>query len=224
VRATFSPLSLVLPAILIAAASIQPARADGNTDRQAEIEMAFDQFTAAKTEDQRTTIIDFLQHFDRKLVAGALIDHIIASRTGSEATAYNNLVEALGPDGTAALLDRLAKTKEPVAKGKLIVALRHCQGDDVNHALAACLDDKRPVLFEVHGTHPRRICDLAYDELYLKLRGSYGLDAGPDMKDAIAEKTPIKARDALIARLQPLLAATPSPTPSASATPAKSGT
>jgi hypothetical protein len=215
----------------------KPARADTNADRQEEVEMAFDHYTAAKTEDQRTAVIDFLQHFDRKLVADALIDHIVGSENGAEATAYNKLIEALSPDGCAALLDRLGKTEDAVEKGKIIVAFRHCQSADAIHALAGCLDDKRPVPFEAHGSHPRRVCDLAYDELYLKLRSDpqYGLDSSSHMKGVITEKTPVKSRDTLIGKLKvnlaaaaPAASATPgpsaSPAASASATPANSGT
>ncbi len=186
--------------------------------------MAFNHYTAAKTNDQRTAILEYLQGLDRPLVTGALIDHIIASRTGIEATAYDKLVEALGPDGCAAVIDRLGKTDEPTAKGKLIVALRHCEGEEINNALAGCLGDVRPVRFEAHGPNPRRVCDLAYDELFLKLRGDphYGLDPSPRMKGVITEKTPVKSRTELIAKLKAKLAPAPSPSasPDPSATPA----
>jgi len=183
--------------------------------------MALEQYAAAKTQDQRATVIEYLQHLDRKLVVAAVIDHIVAARNGSEATAYNELLATLNPDGCSAVLDRLLITDQPIPKGKLIVALRHCQGDEPIHALAGFLADQRPVLFEAHTAHPRRICDLAYDELYLKLRANprYGLDSGPHMRAIITEKTPVKTRAALIAKLKGKLAAkppTPSPTPSAS--------
>jgi hypothetical protein len=93
--------------------------------------------------------------------------------------------------------------------------------------LEGCLDDKRPVPFEVHGTHPRRVCDLAYDELFLKLRSDsrYGLDASPKMKGVISERTTMKSRDALIAKLKAKLAETlPSPSPSATPEPIKPAT
>jgi hypothetical protein len=216
----------VLAAMMVAAVAPRPAWGDVNADRQAEVEMAFDHYTAAKNEDQRTAIIDFLQHFDRKIVAAALIDHIVGSRNGSEATAYNKLVEAVSPEGCAALIDRLGKTDDAVKKGKLIVALRHCRGDEAIHALAGCLGDSRPVPFEAHGTHPRRVCDLAYDELYLKLRTDprYGLDTSARMKGIITERTPVKERDALIAKLKVEMTGNPpgaSPTPGPSATPAE---
>jgi hypothetical protein len=207
----------MLPAVILAAAAAPPAPAwaQAKTDRQQEVEMAFDQYTAAKTEDERVAVIDYLQHFDRKLVAGALVDHIIASDNGNEATAYNRLVAALSPDGCDAVLDRIATVSGPIAKGKLIVALRHCEGDKTIHALAGCLDDKRVVHFEAHGATPRRVCDLAYDELFLKLRGdrAYHLDPSPHMIGIITEKTPEKDRDALIAKLKAKLAKLPLPTP-----------
>jgi len=216
------PIGLIgLLAILLATLAPQSAWAQANTDRQQEIGMALDQYAAAKTTDQRAAAVEFLQHFDHKLVAAAVVDHIIASRTGVEATAFNELVEALTPDGCAALLDRFAKTDDPLVKGKLIVALRHCQNAECLRILEACLDDNRPVPFEAHGKHPRRVCDLAYDELFLKLRSDsrYGLDSSRRMKGVISEKTPIKARDALIAKLKAKL--TPSPIPSATPVPAK---
>ena len=192
----------------------QPAWAQSGADRQQEVEMALDHYTEAKTPDQRSAVTDYLGHLDRKLVAAAVIDHIIASRNGAEATAYNELLEAFAPDACTAVLDRLGKTDQATPKGKLIVALRHCQGDEPLHALTACLDDKRPVSFEAHGAHPRRVCDLAYDELFLKLRNDprYGLDPTARMKELIGAKTPIKTRDALIAKLKSKLAA---PAPSA---------
>jgi len=194
--------------------------ADPLADRKAEIEMAFDQYVAAKTEDQRTAVIDFLQHFDRPLVASALIDHIIASRTGEEATAYNKLVEGLNPDGCQALLDRLSIETDAIPKGKLIVALRHCQSPGAISALAASLDDTRPVPFAAHTSHPRRVCDLAYDELFLKLRNEprYGLDTSSQMKGIILEKTPATERYALIAKLKQSLAPTVSGSPNSSGT------
>ena len=189
--------------------------------------MALDQFAAAKTTDQRAAVVEFLRHFDHKLVASAVVDHIIASRTGTEATAFNGLVESLDPDGCAAVLDRLGKADVPAPKGKLIVALRHCQDAECFRALEACLADKRPVPFEAHGTHPRRVCDLAYDELFLKLRSDsrYGLDPSPKMKGVISEKTTIKNRDALIAKLKAKLAEKlPSPSPSSTPEPPKPAT
>jgi len=194
----------MLAMIIVVNVAPRTARADANADKQTQVEMAFDQYPEAKTEDQRTAIVDFLQHFDRKLVAGALIDHIVGSHDGSEATIFSTLIEGLGPDGCAVLMDRLGKTDDAVAKGKLIVAMRHCQGDDAVKTLAACLNDTRAVLFEAKGAHPRRVCDLAYDELYLKLRtdARYGLDAGPGMKGLITEKLSVKWRDALIAKLK----------------------
>jgi hypothetical protein len=223
-----------LIAVALAVAAGTPAWAQSSADRQQEVEMAFDQYTAAKTEDQRVAIVDYLQHFDRSLVAGALIDHIVGSRNGIEATVYGQLVGALGPEGCAAVIDRLGKMSDAVPKGKLVVALRHCNGAEVIHALGGCLGDKRSVAFEAHGAHPRRVCDLAYDELFLKLRDDprYGLDTSPKMKGIILEKTPEKTRDAQIAKLKAKLAsvplASPSPTPAASpspsATPAKPAT
>ena len=205
-----------MPAVLLATGATRPAWAQASADRRQEVEMAFDEYTAAKTDDQRVAVIDYLQHFDRKLVAGALVDHIVGSQNGTEATAYNQLVEALSPDGCAAVLDRLAKSTGPIAKGKLIVALRHCQGDESIHALAGCLNDKRPVLFEARGANPRRVCDLAYDELFLKLRADRGfhLDPGPRMNGFITEKMQEKDRDGLIAKLKTMLAKVPLPSPS----------
>jgi hypothetical protein len=187
--------------------------------------MALDQYAAAKTADQRAAVVEFLQHFDQKLVAESVVDHIIASRNGTEATVFNELIAALNPGGCATLLDRLGKTDGPVAKGKLIVALRHCQSRGSLKALGACLNDKRSVPFEARGPNPRRVCDLAYDELYIKLRGNplYGLDATPRMKGFIYENTPPKGRDTLIAKLKARLAKYP-PAPVPSAAPSPSAT
>lgn len=212
----------MLPALLVASLAAHVALAEPDAARQQEVEMAFDHYTSAKTEDQRVAIIDYLQHFESKMVAGALVDHIVAAENGEQATAFDRLVAGLGPDGSAAVLDRMAKAGDAVAKGKLVVALRHCQGPDVLHALTGCLDDKRTVAFEAHGAHPRRVCDLAYDELFLKLRTDprYRLDPSPKMIGVITERTPVKSRDALIAKLRALIAknpvpaATPSPSPS----------
>jgi hypothetical protein len=206
----------MLPVMVLAIAAAQPARAQTSADRQQEAEMAFDQYLTAKTDDQRVAIIDYLQHLDRKVVAGALVDHILASQNGTEATAYNKLVEALNPDGCAAVIDRLATSTGPSAKGKLIVALRRCQAPEAVHALAASLDDKRPFLFATRGAHPKRVCDMAYNELFLKLRADhrYHLDASRRMTGFITEKMPDKARDALIAKLRKELAALPFPAPS----------
>lgn len=189
--------------------------------------MALDQYAEAKTDDQRTAVIDYLRHLDQKLVAATLIDQIIASRNGTEATFYSRMVQALNPDASAALLDRLEKTDDPTAKGKLIVALRHCQGGKSLQALEGCLDDKRLVLFESHGSHPRRVCDLAYDELFLKLRNDshYGLDASPRMNGIITEKMPMNSRDTLIVKLKAKLAEQiQSPAPSPAREPVKPAT
>jgi len=201
-----------------------PAWAQGNAaDREQEIEMTLDHYTDAHTQDQRTAAVDYLKQFDHKLVANAVIDHIIASRDGVEATAFDKLIEDLNPDGGAAVIDRIPKTGDAVAKGKLVVALRHCEGDDCIRILTACLDDKRPVPFAAHGPNPRRVCDLAYDELFLKLRSNayYELDPTPRMKGVITERTPTEDRDVLIERLKAKLAtaASPAPSPAPSATP-----
>jgi hypothetical protein len=182
----------LLPVLLVAILPAHPALGQGDAARQQEVEMAFDHYTSAKTEDQRVAIIDYLQHYESKMVAGALVDHIIA--------------------------DRMATTPDAVSKGKLVVALRHCQGPDVLHGLIGSLSDKRSVPFEAHGAHPRRVCDLAYDELFLKLRTDqrYNLDPSPRMTGIITEHTPVKSRDALIAKLQSLIAKYPVPTPSPS--------
>ena len=190
--------------------------------------MTLDHYSTAKTAAQRAAIVDYLQHLDRKLATSAVIDHIVAAHNGIEATAYSALLETLKPDGCAALLDRLAKASGAVPKGKLIVALRHCENPEAITALAACLEDKRPVPFEAHGAHPRRVCDLAYDELFLKLRANprYGLDASPHMRGILTERVPVKDRDAKIATLKSELAAAPapipSPSPAASAAPSPS--
>ena len=213
-----------MPVLLVATLAAHPGWAQVNDARKQEVEMAFDHYTAAKTEDERVAIIDYLQHFESKLVAGALIDHIVDSEDGEQATAYDRLVAGLGPDGVAAVLDRISKSRDAVARGKLVVALRHCQGTDVINALTSCLADKRAEPFEAHGSHPRRVCDLAYDELFLKLRADhrYGLDPSPRMTGVITEHTPVKTRDALIAKLKGLIAANPPPTPTPSPSPTAS--
>ncbi len=217
----------LLPVLMLAAAPVRPACAQAGADRLPEVQMALDQYADAKTPDQRATIVDYLQHLDRKMVAGAVVDHIIGSTNGTEATAYNALVADFAPEGCAALLDRLAKTVPPIPKGKLIVALRHCPEDAAVIALEGCLGDKRPVRFEVHGPEARRVCDLAYDELFFKLRSDprYGFGVGPKLNGVITEKTPAKIRDAQIARLKAKLANKwPLPAPSATPEPAKPAT
>ncbi len=203
----------MLPVLVLATLAAHSALAQVDAARKQEVEMAFDQYTLAKTEDQRVAIIDFLQHFESKLVSGALVDHIVSAENGEEATAYDRLVAGLGADGVSAVIDKMGKTDDPIAKGKLVVALRHCSGPDVIQALTACMKDQRPVPFEAHGPHPRRVCDLAYDELFLKLRTDpvYGLDPSPKMVGVITERTPIKSRDELIASLQAKLVAHPAP-------------
>jgi hypothetical protein len=209
----------MLPVVILGAVALRPAWGQSTADRKQELEMALEQYGAAKTATQRTTVVEYLQHLDRKVVAGAVVDHIIGARNGTEATVYNELAAMLNPDGCSALLDRLVITDDATAKGKLVVALRHCQGDEAIGALAGCLDDTRPVMFEAHGKEPRRVCDLAYDELFFKLRGDarYGLDPGPRMRGVITEKTPEKTRRELIGKLKEKLkgGAVGSPAPSA---------
>jgi hypothetical protein len=215
-----------VPAILLPALGAFPhALAQSPPDRKQEIGMVLDQYGAAKTPSQRTAAVEYLKHFDRKLVAATLIDHILAARNGTEATGYSALIELLAPDGCVALLDRLEITDSAVEKGKLIVASRHCQGDETLHALIGCLDDQRPVPFEAHTAQPRRVCDFAYDELFLKLRSDlkYSLDPSPHMRGIITEKTSLKTRDALISAFKARLAPAPSPSASPSAQPPPSG-
>lgn len=215
----------VLSAIIFAFAAAFPAAAQPNADRQQELDIALDHYATLKDSGQRAAVFDFLQHLDHKVVAKAVIDHILASRSGMEATAFNRLISAIAPEGCSALVDRLGALQDPVSKGKLIVALRHCNGDDSIHALAANLSDIRPVPFESHSKTPRRVCDLAYDELYLKLRTDprYGLDPTRHMRGVITEDTPVKARDALIAKLKTTLATQPAATlPLPTATPSPS--
>jgi len=181
--------------------------------------MAVDQYGEKITPAQRSAIIDYLHHLNSEVAASVVVDHVLAARDGIEATRYGFLVEALKPDGCTAVLERLAVVTDPTGKGKLIVALRHCEGDRPLAPLEGCLSDARPVPFEAHGPHPRRVCDLAYDEIYLKVRANprYKLDAGPRMRGFITEKMPIKKRDALIAKLKAALpGAIPSQSPSPS--------
>lgn len=182
--------------------------------------MALDHYAAAKTADQRAAVVSYLKSLDHKLVAAALVDHIVASRTGNEATAFNGLIDALSSDTGAAIIERMGKVVHPAAKGKLIVALRRCPGAASRRALEGCLDDKRPVPFEARGPLPRRVCDMAYDELYLQLRSDrhYGLDPSPHMKGLITETMPVKKRDSEIAKLKAKLAKYP---PAPSKTPSK---
>jgi hypothetical protein len=167
----------LLPVLLVATLATHPAWALPDAARQQEVEMAFDHYTAAKTEDQRVAIIDYLQHFESKMVAGALVDHIVASENGEQATAFDRLVAGLGPDGATAVLDRMAKTNDALSKGKLVVALRHSQGPDVLAALIGCLADKRSVPF-----------------LKLRTDARYGLDPSPKMNGVITERTPVATR------------------------------
>lgn len=194
----------IVPAMILMMTTVQSAQCQTLADRRQEVEAAFDHYADAKTDGQRAALIDYFRQADRQLAAEALVDHIISSRTGIEATAYNQLVEILSPEGCAAVLSRLGKTDEPVAKGKLVVALRHCKDAAAVHALEGCLNDTRAVPFESRGPLPRRVCDLAYDELFLKLRTDprYGMDPSRHMKGVITEKTPIRMRDAAIAALK----------------------
>jgi hypothetical protein len=208
----------MLAAMILATSVAHSAPLDPTADRQREIDMAFDQYSEARSDTQRGEIIDYLQHLDKNLVTGTLIGHIIASRDGIEATAYDKLAGDIGPEAFTAIIDRLGKSDDPVAKGKLIVALRHSPDGDSIHALIPCLDDKRPVPFEARGEHPRRVCDLAYDELFLKLRSNplYGLDPSPQMHGIITERTSLSTRDTLISALKTKLTqptGSPSPTP-----------
>jgi hypothetical protein len=220
VRATTLRKWILLAAILACFVfASRHAGAQSTTDRRQQVQMALDQYAAAKTQDQRATILDFLQHLDRKTVAAAVVDHILAAHSGVEATVYNGLIENLAPESCAALLDRVAGSDSPTEKGKLLVALRHCGGEAAVQALDASLADKRPVLFESHSAHPRRVCDMAYNELYLKLRDDpfYGLDPSTHLRGIITEKMPDKARDDAIAKLKAKLAQKPSPAPPSAA-------
>jgi len=189
---------------IVAFAASSPVRAQSSADRERDVESALDQYGAAKTPAERAAVFDFVQHLDRPLVAEAVVDHIVASRNGTEATLYGQLVAPLSPASCAALEARLKDATTPTVKGKLIVALRHCHGPGSFRDLIICLDDKRTVPFEAHGPAPRRVCDLAYDELFLKLRAvpQYGLDPTPRMRDAITETMPVRRRNSLIAKLK----------------------
>jgi len=220
----------ILAAMILAVAVPPHLWSQANTDRQQQVQAALDQYGAAKTAEQRATVIEYLQHFDRTSVAASIVDHVLSSANGAQATIYNELVSAFAPEGCAAVIAHLAKANEAVPKGKLIVALRHCPSGEAIKALTGCLDDKRSVSFEARGPQPRRVCDLAYDELYFKLRSDarFHLDSSPRLKGIVNEKMPIKARDAQIKKLKARLAVitpdatapTPSPKPSASPSPA----
>jgi hypothetical protein len=224
-KAGWRASGLVLPVVIMATAAALPVCAQPSVDRQQELNLALDHYATLKNPGQRAAVLEYLRQLDHKVVAGAVIDHILAARNGSEATAFNRLITDIAPEGCSALVERLGSEKGPVEKGKLIVAMRHCEGDECIHALAGCLGDGRAVPFEAHTATPRRVCDLAYDELYLKLRSDprYGLDPTGHMAGIITEKTPVKARDALIAKLKTALAAQPSgPAPVATPTPSPS--
>ena len=207
---------LLLPVAFLSTVPIQ-APAQSNADRRQELEIALDKYADAKTAGQRAAVVEYLQHIDPKIVAPAAVDHIISARTGTEATDYSTLAASFEPEGCSAILDRLAIAQDPAAKGKLIVALRHCHQEQAVSALVGCLDDGRLMTFTTHGPFPHRICDLAYDELFLKLRTDprYALDSSPHMHGFITVKTPIKTRTSLIAKLKAKLASSsPSAAPS----------
>ena len=187
--------------------------------------MALQEFGAAKTADQRATVVDYLHHFDTGLVTSIVINHIIASRSGREATMYNNLIDALKPDSYDGVLDRIESAPKPDAKSKLIVALRHCHGERTFHVLTGCLDDKRAVTFEARGPYPHRVCDLAYYVIYMKLRTEpdYHLGSLAEMTIFVDGVMPFKKRDDLIAKLKSRLAkknpfSSPAPVPARPAT------
>ena len=214
----------VWTAILLAAASTLPMAAQSlpGRDVQQQVQLTLDQFSEAKTDAQRGMAADFLQQLDRQTAIGAVIDRIVRSQNGEEATLYNGLIDKLKPEACPVLAKQLAQAADAEDKGKLVVALRHCGAAEAAGALTASLGDKRTVRFEAHGKNPRRVCDMAYDELFLKLRNDpkYGLDASPAMRGLIRESTPLAERDALVEKLSDKLAAQPAPVSAASPSPA----
>lgn len=205
-------------------AAAQPLRADSIAGRSQQLQMALDQYLAAKTPAQRSTVIDFLKQQAPAAVGAAIAQQIAEAQNGHDATEYAGLAENFAPAACQQITALLGSTPDAAVKGKMVVALAHCPGDDAVQALTACLDDQRPVTFEARGAHPRRVCDFAYDELFLKLRSQprFGLDASSHKRGLITEKTTGAERDARIAKLKAQLAEKSTPAPQPSPTPASS--
>jgi hypothetical protein len=211
------------PAPASSPAAKSPAKPQGN--HHEEVEIALQEFGAAKTAEQRAAVVEYLHLFDTGLVTSIVTNHIIEARNGLEATKYNNLVDALKPDSYDYVVDRIESVDSPDAKAKLIVTLRHCHGERTFQVLSACLDDKRPVKFEARGPYPHRVCDLSYYVIYMKLRmdADYHFRSLAEMKAFVDGALPFKKRDDMIAKLKSQLAkknpfTSPSPVPPKPAT------
>jgi hypothetical protein len=148
-------------------------------------------------------IVERLNRGDHEKVASAVVNAIQKANPGREIANYAALlpkVPSVKPD----ILRRIQSEPNPVLKARLINCVRDVKGTDVVKALIPQLDDKTPADSQQTGPFALRVCDYAFDSIYLHVHHipDLGLDASTAMSDIIQRDIPIDWRDARIAKLK----------------------
>jgi hypothetical protein len=168
---------------------------------------------ATKSPDKKleaTQILERINRSDHKTVAQAFVDSVTEADSRKVVFSYAQALPKLSGDVRSAVLKKLGAETDAIRKAKLIGGLSVIEGPDVVKALFPLLDNREKA--EIAGapwTDRFRVCDHAYNRIYLLVRRvrELGLNAGPEMSDAIQTDVPIEWRDARIAKLKQRLIA-----------------
>jgi hypothetical protein len=163
---------------------------------------------AAKSPDKKleaTQILERINHSDHETVAQAFVDSVTEANSRKVVFSYAQALPKLSRDVRSAVLNKLGAETDAIRKAKLIGALSVVEGPEVVKALFPLLDDRRKA--EIAGapwTDRFRVCDHAFNRIYMLVRRipEIGLNAGPEMSDAIQTDVPIEWRDQRIAKLK----------------------
>jgi hypothetical protein len=156
---------------------------------------------AAQAEDA----LKSFRNVDRAILIKVVLGRIAMEKDHKKIGKCILVLQQLDPSPKEELLAELNRESDAGRKGNLLMTLRGFQGRDVLRTLVAELDDMRAFehLRRV-GPDSLRICDYAFDDLYLRLRAipELQLSNGPERSDLIVNGTPVPWRDARIARLK----------------------
>jgi hypothetical protein len=163
---------------------------------------------AKKSQDQKleaTQILERVNDSNPEIVAQAFVDSVTEANSRKVVFAYAQALPKLGRDARLAIFNKVGAERDAVPKAKLIGALYVVEGPDVVRALFPALEDRRKAeIADEPWTDSFRVCDHAYNRIYLLVRHirELGLNAGTEMSDAVQTGVPMDWRDARIAKLK----------------------
>lgn len=148
-------------------------------------------------------IVSRLNRADQHQLANAVTDAIRNAKTGREVADYASLMPRI-LSIKSEILQKIGTEPDPVLKSRLINSCRYVKGADVLKALISQLDDKRAADSEQPGYFGFRVCDWAFNVIYMRLSNipELGMDTSTAKSDSISHNVPIDWRDARIGKLK----------------------